>query len=101
MAKKAARRKSDAKAASDTNPKKKTSLGSLSPATPNEKATKSLQTAISKAIKDTGWSGIELHKNTGISLAMCRRLVRGDKTDMKVSTLARLIECKSINLNIA
>ena len=77
------------------------SMGSLSPAKANEKATTKIQRMIIDSIKATGWSGVELHKRTGISLAMCRRLTRGDKTDMKVSTLARLLECKEIKLQLS
>jgi ribosome-binding protein aMBF1 (putative translation factor) len=80
--------------------KKRRSPGSLSPAVPDDRATEKLQKAVGDAVKRTGWSGSRLHKETGISLAMCRRMVRGDKTDMKVSTLARLLECKGIGLKI-
>lgn len=77
------------------------SAGSLSPAVPNEEATNELLKRIHRAIKRSKMTGSELHLETGISLAMSRRLVRGDRTDMKLSTLARLMVSKKIDLTLA
>ena len=82
-------------------PKKKTSPGSVSKAVADDSATNKLQDLVLGQIKKAKLSGVQLHRETGISLAMSRRLTRGDKTDMKVSTLARLIKSPKIGLKIA
>lgn len=65
---------------------------------PDKRSTAAFQATLTSAVDSSGLTIRQLQDETGISLAICRRIKQGRFTDLKASTLIRLLPIIGLEL---